>query len=110
MKIVTRPWGSFKQFVKNKKCTIKLIEIKPKQALSLQKHKKREENWYFLTSGVVQIGNKRKKIKKESIIDIRKNTPHRLIAENKKVLILEISFGDFKEEDEIRLEDKYGRT
>jgi mannose-6-phosphate isomerase-like protein (cupin superfamily) len=110
MRITKRPWGEFKLFVKNKKCTVKIIEIKPKQELSLQKHKKRKESWYFLTSGIVQVGNKRKKIKKGSIVNIGKNVAHRIIAENKKVLILEIGYGKFSEGDEIRLEDKYGRT
>jgi mannose-6-phosphate isomerase-like protein (cupin superfamily) len=109
MKITKRPWGEFKLFVKNKKCTVKLIEVNSGQALSLQKHQKREECWYFLTSGIVQIGNKRKKIKKGSIINIGKNITHRIIAGKNKIEVLEISFGEFKEGDEIRLEDKYGR-
>jgi len=109
VKIVKRLWGSFKEFVKNEKCTVKIIEVKPKQELSLQKHQKRSEMWYFLTSGIVQIGGKRKKIKKGEIVNIGKNVAHRLIAGNKKILILEISFGKFSEGDEVRLEDKYGR-
>lgn len=109
MKEVKRPWGLFKQFVLNKKCTVKLIEIKPKQELSLQKHKERKENWYFLNSGIVQIGEKRKKVKEGDIIVIEKNVSHRIFAENKIVRVLEISFGNFMENDEIRLEDKYNR-
>lgn len=110
MKKEDRPWGSFKQFVKNKKCTVKIIEVKPKQELSLQYHKKRKEMWYFLTPGIVQIGLKKRKVKKGEIVKIGKWTAHRIIAGNKKVLILEISFGKFSERDEIRIEDKYGRV
>jgi mannose-6-phosphate isomerase-like protein (cupin superfamily) len=109
VKIVKRPWGLFKQFVLNKKCTVKIIEIKPRQELSLQKHKEREENWYFITSGKVQIGNKKKSVKEGDLIKIGKNIPHRIIAGWKKVKVLEVSFGNFKENDEIRLEDKYNR-
>ncbi len=109
MKFVKRPWGSFKQFVKNKKCTVKIIEVNPGQELSLQKHKKREEMWHFLTNGIVQIGNKKEMIKKGQIVNIGKNTAHRLIAGKNKVKVLEISLGNFSENDEIRLEDKYGR-
>lgn len=109
VKLVQRPWGVFKQFVLNKKCTVKILEVKPNQELSLQKHKKRSEMWYFLTDGIVQIGNKRKKIRKGDIVNIGKNTPHRLIAGSKEVKVLEISFGTFSENDEIRLEDKYHR-
>jgi len=109
VKLVKRPWGKFKQFVLNKKCTVKIIELLPHQELSLQLHKQREEEWYFLTSGIVQIGKKKRKVNKEEFVHIGKNTAHRLIAGNKEVLVLEISFGNFKEGDEIRLEDKYGR-
>jgi mannose-6-phosphate isomerase-like protein (cupin superfamily) len=109
VKIVHRPWGNFKQFALNEKCTVKIIEVNSKQELSLQKHKLRREEWYFLTSGIIQIGKKIKKIKEGEIVKIGKNIKHRLIAENKKVRVLEISFGNFNEKDEIRLEDKYNR-
>jgi mannose-6-phosphate isomerase-like protein (cupin superfamily) len=109
MKEVKRPWGDFKQFVLNKKCTVKILSVKPNAMLSLQKHKKRKEIWYFLTPGYVQLGNKKKKIKKGEIIKIKEQQAHRLFAKNKKVEVLEISFGKFDEKDEIRLEDKYGR-
>jgi len=109
MKEVRRPWGVFKQFVLNKKCTVKILEVKPTQELSLQKHKKRKENWYFLTSGIVQIGGIRKKVKEGGMVKIEKNVSHRLIAGKNKVEVLEISFGNFSEDDEIRMEDKYRR-
>ena len=109
MKKEDRPWGNFKQFVKNKKCTVKIIEVKPKQQLSLQYHKKRKEMWYFLTDGYVQIGKKKRKVKKGEIVWIKRRRAHRLFAEKNKVEVLEISFGKFSERDEIRIEDKYGR-
>jgi len=109
VKEVKRPWGDFKQFAFNEKCTVKILSIKAGEELSLQKHKNRKETWYFLTSGYVQIGKKRKKVKDGEVIVINKNTPHRLFSLNKPVKVLEISFGRFDEKDEIRLEDKYGR-
>ena len=109
VKIVKRPWGLFKQFVLNKKCTVKILEINPKQKLSLQLHKQRREQWYFLTPGIVQIGTKKRNVKKGETVSIGKKVAHRLIAGKNKVLVLEISFGNFKEGDEIRLEDKYDR-
>lgn len=109
MKKVVRPWGRFLQFVHNAQCTVKVIEVKPNQVLSLQKHKKRKEEWYFLTEGYVQIGDKKKSVKKGEIVKIRKGRVHRLFAKKKPVQILEIAYGDFQENDIIRLEDKYGR-
>lgn len=109
MKEVKKPWGSFKQFALNKKCTVKIIDVNPNGVLSLQTHLKRDEEWYFLTKGYVQLGDKIKKLKKGSLIKIPRNTAHRLLARNKPVSVLEISFGNFNEKDITRLEDKYGR-
>lgn len=109
MKLIKRPWGEMKRFAFNEKCTVKIISIMPREELSLQKHKKRKEMWYFLTEGYIQVGRKKKKLKKGSFIAIPKNTPHRMYAKDKKVNVLEVSFGNFDEKDEIRLEDKYGR-
>lgn len=109
MKEVKRPWGDFKQFALNEKCTVKILTVKPRQKLSLQYHFKRTESWYFLTPGKVQIGKTVKKVKKGELVKIPKKKPHRLISGNKKVQVLEISQGSFSEKDEVRLEDKYGR-
>lgn len=109
MKEVKKPWGDFKQFVLNKKCTVKIHTIKPKQMLSLQYHKKRKEMWYFLTPGYVQIGIHKKRVKKGELVKIKKKQAHRLIAKDKMVQVLEICFGKFKEKDVVRMEDKYGR-
>ena len=109
MKIVKKPWGLFRQFTVNKKCTVKILEVSPKQELSLQKHKKRKETWFFLTPGYVQIGKKKIKVKKGELIKINKNVAHRLFAKKTRVEVLEISEGRFNEKDIIRLEDKYGR-
>ena len=109
VKIVRKPWGNEKVFTFNEISTVKLISVKPNSVLSLQKHKKRKEMWYFLTPGFVQIGNKKKKIRKGEIIKIKRGQAHRLFSKNKPVQFLEISFGKFDWNDIIRLEDVYGR-
>lgn len=110
MREVVRPWGGEKHFVKNKECTVKILTVDPGEMLSLQKHKHRTEEWYFLTSGYVQVGNKKLKVKKGDFVKIKKNSSHRLFAKRNRVEVLEISYGKFLQSDEIRLEDKYGRT
>ena len=109
MKIVKKPWGDEKVFTFNEISTVKLTNVKPNSVLSLQKHKKRSEMWIFLTDGFVQIGNKKKKVRKGEIIKIKKGQVHRLFSKNKPVQFLEISFGKFDWNDIIRLEDSYGR-
>lgn len=110
MKQVKKPWGYFKQFVLNKKCTVKILTVNPKSELSLQKHKNRAETWYFLTDGYVQKGKKRFKVKKGEIIKVGKGVIHRIYAGAEKVEVLEITIGNHDEKDIIRLEDKYGRV
>jgi len=110
MKEVKKPWGREKHFIFNTKCTVKILIVKPKQMLSLQRHKLRKELWYFLTSGIVQIGKNKKKIKKGRIVKIRKGIAHRLISNKNEVRVLEISYGKFDSKDIIRLEDKYNRV
>lgn len=109
MKLTKRPWGNFKEFVKNKKCTVKIIEVKPNQELSLQYHKHRAEVWYFLDSGYVVLGNKKKKVKEGDIVRVPLKKLHRVGAYKDRVRFLEIATGDFKEGDIIRIKDKYGR-
>ena len=109
MNEVKKPWGNFKQFVLNKKCTVKIIEIKPGEETSLQKHKNRDELWYFLEPAIIHLKNKRFSVKEGSLISVKRNYPHKIIASRKKTRLLEISFGTFEEKDIVRLEDKYGR-
>ena len=110
-RIDKRPWGGFKQFTLNEKSTVKIITIKPNKEFSLQYHSHRSEFWKFLDNpAIVTIGNKNKKVKRGDEIIIQKKTAHRIKALNKEVNVLEISFGNFKENDITRLQDDFGRT
>lgn len=109
-----RPWGSFIKFIDNQPCTVKILQIKKGESLSLQSHQLREEFWYLISGKIKVIIGKNLKslkikiLKEGEYVKIYKNILHRAQAiENSK--ILEISTGRFKEEDEIRYEDKYGR-
>ncbi|MFH1224332.1 MAG: phosphomannose isomerase type II C-terminal cupin domain [Candidatus Diapherotrites archaeon] len=108
-----RPWGKFTRFVHGKKCTVKIIEVKPRQALSLQYHKHRSELWFALDSGLkVQLGKKSKpkKFAVGSVVHVGKKVPHRLVGGSKLARVLEISTGDVRENDIVRIEDRYGRA
>jgi mannose-6-phosphate isomerase-like protein (cupin superfamily) len=108
---VTRPWGSFIQFTHNDKNTVKILEIKPKEMLSLQSHKNRAEFWYIIEGNpTIVLNTKIKKYKPGDSIRVRKGVKHRIINKtNMKIRILEIAIGNFDEKDEIRYEDKYDR-
>ena len=110
MEEVKRPWGNFRRFALNKKCTVKLLTINAGQELSLQSHKNRTEEWYFLDKAEVQVGNKRFSVKEGNFIHVKKNEKHRIIAQKSKARLIEIAFGKFNEKDEKRFEDKYRRN
>jgi len=109
MKIETMLWGHFKQFAENEKCAVKIITINSNEEISLQMHKKRKEFWYFIDDAVVQIGDMKLIVKEGDCKIINNETKHRIYAKDKKIRLMEVSFGEFDEEDEIRLEDKYNR-
>ncbi len=107
---VKRPWGKFERYALNKKCTVKVLEVRPFKRLSLQSHKHRDEFWKILSGkAVVTIGEKRKSADEGKMFLLKKGTKHRIEAKSKKVVFLEISFGDFDEHDEVRYDDDYGR-
>ncbi len=79
--------------------------------LSLQSHAKREEFWRVIAGqGLAKIGERQQEVKSGDEIIISFGTKHRLIAGSAGLEILEISFGEFAEDDIIRYEDKYGRV
>ncbi len=106
-----RPWGGFEQFTLNEISTVKILTIKAKKRLSLQKHKNRKEFWRVLDNPVkVTIGDKEIVGKKGDEFMINKNTNHRLEGLESEGHILEIAFGKFDEKDIIRIDDDFGRS
>jgi len=106
-----RPWGDFLEFIKNQRATVKILDIFPGEETSLQFHQKRDEFWYVIRGEAKTIvGNKEKTLKIGDHLYIKKGQKHRLINNSADIAaILEISFGKFKEEDEVIIKDKYHR-
>ncbi len=110
MKIVKKPWGHEEHFALNKKVTVKILEIKPKQSLSVQYHFKRKEFWKILEGNCkVRKGNKIIKAKPGDEFKFNKKEVHSIEAIT-KTRFLEISTGNYNPKDIVRLEDKYGRV
>ena len=107
----THPWGSFIEFTKNELSTVKILIVNPGEEFSLQYHKKREEFWYVLSGNpTVIIGNKKFVAHQGEEFMVKKNEKHRISAKDIEARILEISFGEFDENDIVRVKDKYGRV
>lgn len=109
--IEERPWGSFEQFCKNEMATVKELQVNPNEELSLQYHHKRDEFWKVMDgTGSIVIGNDTKTGKKGDEFFIPRETNHQIKTADSFITVLEISFGDFDEDDIVRLKDKYKRN
>lgn len=106
-----RPWGEFTEFTKNTPSTVKIITVKPGEALSLQKHTSRDEFWRVLSGdGFMTVGDKRTPASAGQEYFAPRGTNHRMEGGASPLQILEISFGNFDEDDIVRLDDRYGRV
>jgi mannose-6-phosphate isomerase-like protein (cupin superfamily) len=107
-----RPWGDFYTLVQNKECTVKILTLNPYESTSLQRHKKRDEMWYLMDDIEITLGSGKSHIfKPGQVIHIPRNTIHRATSiKPTTTTIVEVSIGDFREDDIERIEDRYGRT
>lgn len=104
-----RPWGEFTRFTLNENSTVKLITVLAGEAFSLQYHQKREEFWHIIKgTGFVTVGDERKEFKTGDEFFIKIGQNHRLEA-TEDTEFLEIAFGEFAEDEIVRVEDKYNR-
>lgn len=108
--IEDRPWGSFERFADNEQVTVKILNVNPNQALSLQYHNHRSEFWKVIYgSGKITVGDRVFNAKENDQFFINKGQKHRIETEKDLIKILEISLGQFDENDIVRLQDKYSR-
>lgn len=118
-KRVQKPWGFYENLLKGKNFRVKLLFIRSRQRLSLQRHKLRDELWIPLAgNGRIELGNLLSKGTFSFptsrgptiwIPWIPRNCLHRLIALKDSLRVLEVSFGKFLERDIEMVEDDYGR-
>jgi len=106
-----RPWGSFDRFTQNELSTVKIITVSPNKRLSLQKHAHRSEFWHIISgSGIVTINDTEYPSEINDEFEIPIATAHRIKANEKGIVFLEIALGDFNEDDIVRLSDDFGRA
>jgi len=106
-----RPWGEFVEYTRNTPSTVKIIIVHPGEALSLQHHHNRDEFWHVLSGeGVLHIGETEVPARAGENHFITRETKHRITAGTTELTILEISFGEFDDNDIVRFDDRYGRN
>ena len=109
--VTKKPWGNFRQFTLNQPSTVKILTINVGETLSLQTHTTREEYWYIIQGHpTITKGEELITASPHDEIFIEQGQQHRMAAPQDNVLILEIAYGHFDEEDIVRLEDKYDRS
>jgi len=109
---VKRPWGSFTVLEHFPGFKIKLVEVNPGHALSLQLHRRRSEHW-VIVEGTAEV------TRGENVFILQANEStyipvdcrHRLVNPGKTALkLVEVQTGGYLEEDDIeRLHDRYKR-
>jgi mannose-1-phosphate guanylyltransferase/mannose-6-phosphate isomerase len=110
---VYRPWGFFETLHLGPGTQVKLIEVNPGAALSLQYHHKRAEHWVVVTGEAwIVRGDDNFALKENESTYIPIGMQHRL--ENRRetpLRLIEVQVGTYLGEDDIvRLEDRYKRT
>jgi len=109
---VYRPWGFFETLHMAPGTQVKLIEVNPGAALSLQYHHKRAEHWVVVSGEATVVRGEENLILRENestFIPI--GMQHRLENTHRQPLrIIEVQVGSYLGEDDIvRLEDRYKR-
>ncbi len=111
-KKIYRPWGFYESIVEEKRWQVKLINVKPGEKLSLQKHHHRSEHWVVVSgTAKVEIEDKEITLYENQSSYIPLGSKHRLSNPGKIPLILiEVQSGSYLGEDDIeRFKDNYGR-
>ena len=110
MAIEERPWGTFEVLLDKLDHKVKEIYVKPKHRFSLQYHEHREEHWTIVEGigYITQYGHETV-IRPGEYAYIPKKGVHRLEGGKDGITFIEVQRGDCREDDIIRLDDKYGR-
>ena len=107
-----RPWGKYINLFSGKGFLLKELVVKPKSAISLQKHFHRSERWTIISGNPKITVNKNTKVRKPNdTVFIPKGAIHRIENPCKKnVKIAEVQIGSIlKESDILRYKDIYNR-
>jgi mannose-6-phosphate isomerase len=107
-----RPWGYYRVLADEPDHKVKRIVVYPGQRLSLQRHRRRSEHWFFVQGrAVVTRGEEEIPVQEGSSVDIPLGSWHRVSNPGKDdAVFIEVQTGDYFGEDDIeRAEDDYGR-
>jgi mannose-6-phosphate isomerase len=107
------PWGYYVVLADEPGHKVKRIVVSPGGRLSLQRHLRRSEHWYFIQGrAVVSLNDKEITLAAGESIDIPSHAWHRIMNPgDDNVVLIEVQTGEYFGEDDIeRKEDDYGRV
>jgi mannose-1-phosphate guanylyltransferase/mannose-6-phosphate isomerase len=111
--LTERPWGWFRTLAMSPGFQVKEIFVRPGAKLSLQRHRRRAEQW-IVASGeaLVTVGQRQQRLAPRGYVDIPAGEIHRLENPGAEPLrVIEVQLGAYLGEDDIeRLADEYGRA
>jgi len=108
--VTEKPWGTEELMgCINEKVTPKIMSIKAGHRNSLHYHKNKDEIVYCISgTGILQNNTDLIKLTPRSYNKVSKHVAHRVTALS-DLKLLEISIGEYDENDITRMEDDYGR-
>ena len=108
-----RPWGAFEILSSGPGFQVKRITVNPKQRLSLQWHRHRDEQWAVARGAArVIVGEVEQTLGRGQSMWVPRTVFHRIenISRIEPLEIIEVQTGDYLGEDDVvRVEDDYGR-
>lgn len=108
-----RPWGRYLVLEERSGYKVKRIEVKPGLRLSLQSHRRRQEQWTVVRGeALVTLGADLHSLGPGESIRIPREMPHRVANPGRELLVfIEVQTGDYLGEDDItRYEDDFHRV
>ena len=112
-KKIFRPWGYYVSVIEDNKWKVKMISVKPREQLSLQRHKHRAEHWVVVKgTASIEVNNKEFELYENQSAFIPQESKHRLRNPgNTSLVLIEVQTGSYLGEDDIeRFNDNYGRA
>ena len=111
MNKVEKPWGYYEVLYEDKCSTVKRLVIHPGQRISLQSHNHRSEHW-VVVEGVawVELNADTITLLQDEYVYIPLYQTHRVTNDDDiPLVIIEVQYGDCREDDIVRYADDYNR-
>ena len=111
MTLIHKPWGCYTDLFRGSSVVFKRLDINTAESISYQYHEHRDELWYVVSGvGTLTVDDDVSTINPGDSVFIEKGQKHKIECTSRTSLVIyEMQMGKPREDDIVRLEDKYGR-